>query len=108
MAYTTPEQKVQQKIIKYFKQLKAAGYPIEYFRREAGTPCYKKGSSDLYFIWGPYHVEVEIKAPNGELSAMQEKWYNRMTSLGTPCLIIDNLEYLQDMINTYFIQKKIA
>ena len=72
--YTTPEQKVQQSIIKYIKSLKDAGYPVMYQRREAGGASYKVGSSDLFLVWGPYHIEIEVKRPGGSLRPMQEKW----------------------------------
>lgn len=101
--YTTPEQKVQQAIIKYIKSLQLAGYPVEYFRREAGGAAYKVGSSDLYMIWGPYHVEIEVKSPDGKLSAMQEKWQEKMLNNGTPSLVVDNIEYFKSIIEKWFI-----
>ena len=106
MAYTTPEQSVQQKIISYLNKLEEKGYPLEHHRREATGANYRKGSSDLFFFWGPFHVEVEIKAPNGKLSTMQEKWKERMDKHGTPCWVIDNIEIFKQLMQENFLNKK--
>ena len=104
--YTTPEQKVQQSIIKYIKSLKDTGYPVMYQRREAGGASYTVGSSDLFLVWGPYHIEIEVKSPTGKLSTMQEKWRDRMINNGTPCIVVDDVEYLKQIINKWFIGNK--
>jgi len=70
----TPEKKVQNSIINFLKKLKDDGKPIFYERRQAGGFSYKKGIPDLYCVYYGYHIEIEVKAENGELSVMQEKF----------------------------------
>lgn len=67
----TPEQKVQNKIIKELKSLQSRGYPIFFEKRQAGGFTYKKGLADLYLVIDGKHIEIEIKAEDGELSPMQ-------------------------------------
>lgn len=104
--YTTPEKKVQSAILNYFEKLKNDGYPIYFQRREAGGASYHVGSADIFLVWGPYHIEIEVKAPGGELSSMQEKWKDKMINNGTPCIVVDNIDYLKQIINKYFIGYK--
>lgn len=106
MSYTTPEQHVQQPIIKFLNELEDAGYPIMHQRREAAGSTYKKGSADIWFTWGPYHIEVEVKAPGGTLSTMQEKWLRKCQIRGIPCWVIDDPQKFKNLIYENFINKK--
>lgn len=65
----TPERKVKKKIIEYLK-----AHDICHEPREAGGFTYRKGRADLWLVYEGYHVEVEVKAPGGTMSAMQYKW----------------------------------
>ena len=65
---------MRQRIINFLKKLKDDGKPIFYERRQAGGFSYKKGIPDLYCVYYGYHIEIEVKAENGELSVMQEKF----------------------------------
>lgn len=63
----------------FLKKLKEEGKPIFYERRQAGGFSYKKGIPDLYCVYYGYHIEIEVKAENGELSVMQEKFRDMCT-----------------------------
>lgn len=69
----TPEKRVQNAILKYLSELSKTE-PLFYERRQAGGFSYKKGIPDIYFVYNGRHVEVEVKAPGGHLSPMQEKF----------------------------------
>lgn len=101
MAHLTPEKKVQTAIIDYVEQLKEEGVPVRYFRRCATDPNYQKGLPDLYLVWGPRHIEVEVKAPGGHLSTMQEKWRDRFIKMGTPWMCCDSLDDFKDKTKEY-------
>ena len=73
----TPENKVKEKIIKYFKTLQDKGLPLFYERRQAGGFSYKKGLPDLYFVYKGRHIELELKSDNGEPSSMQLMWQRK-------------------------------
>ena len=75
----TPEKKVQNSIINFLRKLKDDGKPIFYERRQAGGFSYKKGIPDLSCVYYGYHIEIEVKAENGELSVMQEKFRDMCT-----------------------------
>lgn len=78
----TPEKKVQNKIEKYLDELISQGIPIYYERRQAQGVGYKYGLPDLFLVINGIHVEVEVKAPNGDVRAAQEKWEMRFKNLG--------------------------
>lgn len=88
----TPEQKVQNKILSYFRQLKSEGKPIFYEKRQAGGFSYKKGLPDIYAVYNGQHIEIEIKAVNGTRSTMQEKYAYIFKSINCRYLCVDNVE----------------
>lgn len=94
----TPEKKIQNSIIKYFKDLQKQGYPVFIERRQAGGFSYKKGEADLYVVINGLHIEIEVKAENGEQSVMQEKWESFCKSVNIPYLLIKDLEELQNIV----------
>lgn len=69
----TPEKRVQNAILKYLSELSKTE-PLFYERRQAGGFSYKKGIPDIYFVYNGQHIEIEVKAPDGQLSPMQEKF----------------------------------
>lgn len=77
----TREDKVKDDIFKYFKSLQEKGEPIYYERRQAGGFNYKKGLPDVYFVYDGIHIELELKAINGEPSGMQLMWRRKFKQL---------------------------
>lgn len=96
-----PETIIQNKIIKYIKKLADDGYPIMYFRRQAGGYSYKAGLPDLFFIFDGRHVEVEVKAPGGERSPLQYKWEEKFKRINVDYLCVDNLEDFKEFMKNY-------
>ena len=81
MSYTTPEKKVQNKIISFCKKLEDRGYPIYCERRQAGGFSYKSGQADLYIIYNGQHIEVEVKKQDGKQKSLQLKWEEKCKKL---------------------------
>lgn len=94
----TPEKKVQNKIIKYLKDLQDLGEPIFYERRQAGGYSYKAGLPDLWFVYNGIHVEVEIKKPGGERKVLQTKMAKSLIDRKVLYILVDNLEPVKQMI----------
>lgn len=88
----TPEKKVQNSIVDFFKELEKDGLPVKCFRREAGGFAYKKGLPDLYACVNGYHVEIEVKRKGGKLSTMQEKWRDKFISMNVRWFCFDNID----------------
>ena len=78
MGYTTAETKVAKDVLKYLDELIKGGAPLFYEHRSgSGGLNYKKGIPDFYIVINGMHVEVELKAADGHLSTMQEKFKYR-------------------------------
>lgn len=88
----TPEKKVQNGILNYFKKLEEAGKPIFYQRRQAGGFNYRMGIPDLYAVYDGRHVEIEVKQPGGELSPLQEKFRDKCKRLNILWMCAESLE----------------
>lgn len=98
----TPEKRVQNEILKYLKQLKDNDKPIFYERRQAGGYSYKMGIPDIYVVYNGIHIEIEVKAPGGHLSVMQEKFRDRCKQLNINWVCVESIEELK----RYFYEKK--
>lgn len=102
----TPEQKVQNDIENHLKIYQKMGFPIFYQKRQAGGFNYKKGIPDIYLVIAGEHIEVEVKAAGGKLSAMQLMWYRRFKEeYGIRTYIVDSWDELfkeikDDIINS--------
>ena len=75
MGYTTDEQALTDKILKYFEELKDRGHPIYWEHRSGqGGFGYKKGAPDFFVVYDGLHIEVEVKGVDGRQSTMQQKF----------------------------------
>jgi hypothetical protein len=99
---TTPEKKIQNKIVHWMTNLEKLGAPVYIERRNAGAFNYKKGIPDLYGIINGYHIEIEVKADNGELSTMQEKFKDRLLKIHCSYICARSLSELQEFIKDKF------
>ena len=66
----TPEQKIQNKILKALKEL-AKTRPMYFEKRQAGGYTYRAGLPDIWGIVDGRHFEVEVKAPGENPSSLQ-------------------------------------
>lgn len=98
----TPEKKIQNSIINYFKELEKLGYYVYVERRQAGGLSYKKGQPDLYAVCYGKHIEIEIKAPDGKRSPLQEKWETRCKKLKILYCLAYDLEDVKNFIYFHF------
>lgn len=96
----TPEKRVQNAILKYLSELSKTE-PLFYERRQAGGFSYKKGIPDIYFVIDGHHIEVEIKAPGGCLSVMQEKFREMCDRCNITYICVDNIEDFISFIKVY-------
>lgn len=95
----TPENKVKEKIIKYFKTLQDKGLPLFYERRQAGGFSYKKGLPDLYFVYKGKHIELELKSDSGEPSSMQLMWQRKFKEVyGIDDYIVSSVDEVKRII----------
>lgn len=75
MAYRTEESSLADKCLAWLKAKKAEGAPLYWEHRSgSGGFSYKKGVPDLFVVANGHHLEIELKASSGKLSAMQEKF----------------------------------
>ena len=88
----TPEKRIQNAIIAYFKKLKAAGIDNYVERRQAGGFAYKMGLPDLWVCIFGKHIEIEVKRPGGQLRATQEKWATRFVEMGAEYICADSVQ----------------
>ena len=94
----TPERSVKNKIVKRIKELQASGEKIYYEPREAGGYTYRKGIPDIWVCYYGKHIEIEIKAPGGEMSTMQFKWKQIFDGLGIPCYCISSVKEFNEIL----------
>ena len=97
----TPETKVKNDILKYLSSLQKQGQPIFFERRQACGGNYKKGIPDIYAVYKGIHVEIEVKAEKGSLSAMQEKFaiFCRLNQVRWVCArSVDDVAEILDQI----------
>ena len=94
----TPEKKIQNSIIDYLTKLEKAREPIFFERRQAGGFSYKKGIPDLYAVYYGIHIEIEVKAINGKLSTMQEKFEEKCKKLKIPYVCAKNVQDVQKLL----------
>lgn len=106
MGHTTPEKKVQNKIIKYLQSIdyKHRG-PLMRVRRNSDEPNYVEGSADIYVVINGVHIEIEIKRPGGERSTAQIRWERICSIIGAPYLVTDNVEDVIKIVNKYAKEK---
>ena len=99
----TPEKRIQNKILKYLDNLEKSGYPVFYQRRQAGGYSYKKGIPDIYCVVNGKHIEIEVKAPGGHLSPMQEKFRDLFKRNNVEWICVDNVEEFKLFINKFIV-----
>lgn len=89
----TPEKIVQNEIVDFLNhKQKIEHEPVFVERRNAGGFSYKKGIPDLYAIINGIHLEIEVKAPGGSMSTMQEKFRDKCKKLNVYWCCVDNIE----------------
>lgn len=102
----TPEKEIQNSIISYFKRLNDNGIPCYVERRQAGGYTYKAGLPDLFVCIFGQHIEIEVKRPNGQARAIQEKWAKRFNEIGVHYLLADSLTQVVDLLEKLSIEYK--
>ena len=102
----TPEKKVQNDIINYLTMLINQGHPLFFERRQAGGLSYKKGIPDLYAVYDGKHIEIEVKAPDGELSSMQIKFKQKCKRLNILWICADSLDLFIEFLVKNFPNHK--
>lgn len=98
----TPEKRVQNNIVAYFKKLQDEGLAVYIERRQAGGFSYKMGIADLYAVVNGIHLEIEVKKPGGELRPMQEKWRDRCKKMNILWVCADKVEDVEKKVNEIF------
>lgn len=99
----TPEKRIQNKILKYLDELEKSGHQVFHQRRQAGGYSYKKGIPDIYCIVKGKHIEIEVKAPGGHLSPMQEKFRDLCKRNNIEWICVDDIEEFKSFINKFII-----
>ena len=102
----TPEKEVQNKIIKYLKELRKKGYPCYVERRQAGGYSYRMGIADLYAVYNGIHIEIEVKAPGKLMGPMQEKWKKECEDLNIIHIVADNVEDVKNFFKKLIVDFK--
>lgn len=98
----TPEKKVQNSIVEYFKDLAKKGHLVRVERREAGGLSYKKGMADLWAVYDGKHIEIEVKKQNGKRTPLQEKWEIQCKELNILYCLANSLQVVKNFMNIYF------
>ncbi len=102
----TPEKKVQNSIIEYFKKLEKNGFPIMVERRQAGGFSYKMGIPDLYAVVNGFHLEIEVKRHGGQLRPMQEKYKLKCVEKNIAYVCADSVEVVENVVEK-LLEKKV-
>lgn len=103
----TPENKVKNNILRYFKTLQNKGLPLFYERRQSGGFSYKKGLPDMYFVYKGIHVELELKAKDGKPSSMQLMWQRKFKEVyQIDDYIVSSLEEVKEIIKKIDMEKE--
>ena len=107
MSYSTPEGNVQESIINFLEALEKSGSPLFYeIRTGQGGFGYKKGRSDLFIVYKGRHAEIEVKAPDGKRSTMQDKWKWKCESIyKVDYCCPTSFEEFMDWFNKFITQK---
>lgn len=98
----TPEKRVQNGILNYLAELSKTE-PLFYERRQAGGFSYKKGIPDIYCVWKGIHIEIEVKAPGGHLSTMQEKFRDMCKAKTIPWICVESVEELKEYLYSFIV-----
>lgn len=89
-------------IAAWLKECQGRGDPLFWEHRSgSGGFAYKEGIPDLFIVVGKYHIEVELKAPGGRRSAMQDKWKRRFEAMGVPYVCPTSLDELKSYLIPY-------
>lgn len=94
----TPEKRIQNSIVSYFKRLESEGFPVYIERRQAGGFSYKMGIPDLYAVVDGFHLEIEVKRPGGQLRPMQEKYRKMCLKKNIAYICADNIEVVHEIV----------
>lgn len=103
MASKTPEKKVQDKIISYLDSIHKSGASphLEWFRRDAIGPNYKRGLPDIWVLVNGRHIEIEVKAPGKSRTAMQIKWEERFRLCRIPYMVVDSFDKFVELFSPF-------
>lgn len=75
MGYQTKESRLASQLEAWLAKKAKEGAPLFWEHRSGGGGfSYKKGAPDFFAVANGTHIEIELKAPDGRLSAMQEKF----------------------------------
>ncbi len=103
MAHKTLEAKLTDELLGWLKEKASEGAPL-YWEHRSGSVgwSYKMGVPDLWVSANGHHLEIELKAPNGKLSAAQEKFSWRCrSSWNIPHIVPRTLKEATDFIESY-------
>ena len=96
----TPEDRVKSAIRKYLDDLKqSSGGQLFWDARQAGGFCYKKGIPDLWCVYKGVHYEIEVKAPGGHRTPLQEKFQTILQKAGCVYIVADCVEDVKNLIH---------
>lgn len=85
MGYQTPETAIARKLFEWLKKKQEEGAPLLWEHRSgSGGFSYQKGRPDFWVAVNGTHLEIELKAPGGKLSPMQEKFRWRCQAWHVP------------------------
>lgn len=104
----TPEKTVQNAIVDFLIARKDEGKPVLVERRNAGGFSYKKGIPDLYAVINGIHLEIEVKAPGGALSTLQEKYRDKCMRRNIRWCCYDNVEDFVENEYNVLIRSKVV
>ena len=103
MGYRTKESALADECLEYIKYLSEGGAPI-YLEHRSGSGGfnYKKGVPDIFLVINGKHIEIELKAPNGKLSTMQEKFKWRCETIWKiPHFVPRTFEEFKEVVDKY-------
>lgn len=106
---THAEGSLTKQVATWLKSLQERGVPLFWEHRSgSGGFAYKQGLPDMFLVVGDKHVEVELKAPGGRRSPMQDKWKARFEAMGTPYVCPTSLAELQQYLAPFLSRYSVA
>jgi hypothetical protein len=93
----TPEQRLTEQVIRHLKKLRQAGYPIWWVKLHGG-PQQRRGLPDLLVIANGRHIFIELKAPGGKLSKLQQHTIAQINAAGGRAVVCRTIEAVERTI----------
>lgn len=93
----TPEARITLRIRNYLKKLRAEGEPL-WWLKVHGSPMQRAGVLDLCIVWYGRAVFLEVKAPGGKVTALQQNTIRQIREAGGVAEVVTSVEEVAEVL----------